>query len=414
MARSNVSWNLTTATPPLPEDGHGAELASAAKALKDPGGLARALEASVREDGPDHPRSIRLGELMGLSLAARGNNEGARVRLAAALAGNERISGELSPDTLRTAMNMGCAWFADGQYRKALPFFKRASEGMNGTPASGSPEALAVRNNLACAMAAAGDPAGAAALLERVAREREGLLGPEHPDTLGSRENLENALRLRGGTTPSGGAPAAEEVEVEEGEGEGAPDAASGMAGLESLSKALRTFLVSPRDSIGESLAAREALGSCLIGTGRLKEPGDQVRKLEKNVLLYGPNHSKTLQAAHTLGIALRLKARFREAAAVLSWALAGRLVTATGQDLRPFQTWRILGLTLADMGETEEAEIHLAQVARGCQMAFGLDHKETVLCLESLADTLELDHKTVEAEKIRDRLRTVRAARSR
>ncbi|MDR1038103.1 MAG: tetratricopeptide repeat protein [Deltaproteobacteria bacterium] len=400
MAHSNISWNLSVVTPHLPSEGPMSEIPQGEDPLADTGRLARALDVSARENGEGHPDSIRLGELMGLSLNARGNRDGARDRLVKALAASERTNGPESPETLRIASNLGCVWAAERQFKRALPLFARAAGGTDGRPDQGGPEALAALNNAACAMAATGDVRGAAGILERVAREREGILGPEHPDTLDSRANLENALALGGGAPPEDAdGPDGGDLEYEE-----------DLAELEALSKKLRSCITARMDTTANDVRnAREALQSYLIGSGRLEGPSDMVRKLEKNMRLYGPDSPKTLRAAELLAVALRQNDLAVMAAALLAFALVGRLkaTRTTGSDQktddpRAFITWKNMAIALTAMGEYDEAERHLEETIRGFLVSFGDLYPETVASRKALADTLDAAGKPEQAARVR------------
>jgi tetratricopeptide (TPR) repeat protein len=237
-----------------------------------------ALEATTRVLGPEDPRTLIAQHNLSMILAGQGDLSGARSIQTQALEASTRLFGSEGPLTLAVQRGFANILYAEEDLAGARKHFEQALKTQTRLLGPQHLETLATLQNLAVTLYVQGDRAGARSHFERALEYLKQLLGPEHPDTLTTQQNLAKALRDLGD-----------------------------LAGARRLGEQVleaRTRLLGPEDpeTLGTRLSVARTL-YCLedyAGARNLEET-----TLEAMTRVLGPEHPDTLTAQKNLAVSL-------------------------------------------------------------------------------------------------------------
>jgi tetratricopeptide (TPR) repeat protein len=157
----------------------------------------RALAASERVLGPDHPATLASVANLAIFLHGKCDNVGAQPLYERALAASERVLGPDHPATLASVANLAVLLDSKCDDAGAQPLYERALESRERVLGPDHPATLASVADLARFLYNKCDDAGAQPLFERALESRERVLGPDHPATLASAEDLGRLLHSK-------------------------------------------------------------------------------------------------------------------------------------------------------------------------------------------------------------------------
>ncbi len=144
-------------------------------------------------------RVASLLNLSGSYLEGRGDATAALPLYQRALEASERVLGKEHPDTLMSVNNLALCLKALGDARAALPLHERVLEARERVLGKEHRDTLISVSNLASCLYALGDAPAALPLCQRALEAHERLLGKEHPLTKIFQKNYEIVLRKAGG-----------------------------------------------------------------------------------------------------------------------------------------------------------------------------------------------------------------------
>lgn len=142
----------------------------------------------------DDPETATLAGWVARHDYERGGYAVARVLRERALEASRRVLGEEHPATLTAMNNLAFTLYAQGELTGARVLQGRVLEAIRRVLGEDHPDTLKAMNNLAATLQAQGELAGARGLLERVLEASRRALGEGHPDTSMSAWNLFNTL----------------------------------------------------------------------------------------------------------------------------------------------------------------------------------------------------------------------------
>ncbi|PWY81718.1 TPR-like protein [Aspergillus sclerotioniger CBS 115572] len=156
--------------------------------------LRRALQATEKGQGPEHPATLANLIRLGGSFFDQGRYQDAEIMHRRALQGSEKILGPVHPCTLSSMVCLGNDLERQGRYKEAETMHRRALRGEVKVYGLEHPGTFSTLNNLNNALLAQGQYKKAARTAQRVLQGTEKVLGPEHPSTLASIRNFGKIL----------------------------------------------------------------------------------------------------------------------------------------------------------------------------------------------------------------------------
>jgi tetratricopeptide (TPR) repeat protein len=158
----------------------------------------RAVEATQRLLGDDHPDTLTARNNLAGTLCAQGELDAAQKLQKTVLEARRRVLGGDHPHTLTVKNNLAGTLYAQGKLIAARELAESVLEGRQRLFGPGHPDTLTARNNLSAIISAQGDPQGVLASDEAVFEESRHLLGEDHSITLMARNNLATTLYTQG------------------------------------------------------------------------------------------------------------------------------------------------------------------------------------------------------------------------
>jgi tetratricopeptide (TPR) repeat protein len=141
----------------------------------------RALEASERVLGPEHPHTLTSVNNLAVLLRSKGDNAGAEPLYRRALEARERVLGPEHPNTLKSVNNLALLLNNKGDHAGAEPLYRRALEAKEKTGQGGQPQFALDLNNHALLLRRLKRFDEAATLLQRAIGIEDRYLPPDHP-----------------------------------------------------------------------------------------------------------------------------------------------------------------------------------------------------------------------------------------
>ena len=160
--------------------------------------LHRALAASRRLLGHDHPSTLTLQNNLADSYERAGNLDQAIPLHEQTLADRHRILGSHHPQTLESRNGLAGVYKTAGKLSRAIPLYERVLADRERKLGSDHPDVIISRHNLAGAYEAAGQVDRAVPLLERARADAARTLGSDHPLTLATHDSLGRAYLAAG------------------------------------------------------------------------------------------------------------------------------------------------------------------------------------------------------------------------
>lgn len=158
----------------------------------------RAVVASTRLHGADHPTTLSSRSALARAYRAAGNPHKAVQLLEAAAASCMRLFGAEHATTLATRTNLARAHRAAGNLQQATQSFEEILRTNSTTLGADHPETLSTCNYLAYTCLCSGDLERAIELYEQSLAGHERAVGTTHPDTLNASNNLAFAYQTAG------------------------------------------------------------------------------------------------------------------------------------------------------------------------------------------------------------------------
>ena len=158
----------------------------------------RALAIDEKAYGPEHPSVATLANNIGQILKARGDLEGALGWTKRALAIGEKVYGPEHPNVATNANNIGTILKAQGDLEGALEWTKRALAIDEKVYGPEHPDVAIDANNIGTILQAQGDLEGALEWTKRALAIDEKVYGPEHPQVAIYANNIGQILKAQG------------------------------------------------------------------------------------------------------------------------------------------------------------------------------------------------------------------------
>jgi tetratricopeptide (TPR) repeat protein len=160
----------------------------------------RALEASERGLGSEHPDTLGKVNDLAFLLQRRGDDAGAETLHRRALEARERVLGPEHIDTFRSLHNLSMIVCGKGNSKEAIRMMDRVLGGYRHLLPADHPNILIAKQDLACYMERDGNTTTAETLFREALAGYEQKLGCDHPDTLRTVNNLAGLLDKIGKT----------------------------------------------------------------------------------------------------------------------------------------------------------------------------------------------------------------------
>jgi tetratricopeptide (TPR) repeat protein/tRNA A-37 threonylcarbamoyl transferase component Bud32 len=320
----------------------------------------REVEIREREQGPDHPETLRARGDLAMALSSNGRADEARALLEATLDGQRRVLPGDSPDVLDTMNRLGAVLEQAGRYDDAVALLRRTLEARRRSLDADDPAAISVARNLANALSAAGEHDEAEPLYLDVIERSRRIAGEEDPNTLSSLTNLAALYH--------------EQERYEDAE------------------PLYREILEIRARTVGtehpQALVARHNLATLLQHQDRLEEAEPLHRQtLEARRRALGETHPHTLLSLQNLSLVCAWLGRDAEAESLMT-----RAVTATRSALGPdhpqtLEALANLGIHHARARRHGEAEPLLAELLAARRRQPGPEGLDLLFCLVDLAN---------------------------
>jgi tetratricopeptide (TPR) repeat protein len=335
----------------------------------------RALEASERALGPEHPSTLSSVHNLAFLLDRTGDYAGAEPLYRRALAGSERVLGPEHPLTLTSVNNLAGLLQSTGDYAGAARLYRRALEARERVLGPEHCDTLTSVSDLALLLARTGDYAGAESLSRRALAARERVLGPEHPDTLTSVSNLAVLLARTGNYT-----------------------------GAEPL---YRRALEASQRVLGpehpSTLSNVHNLASLLFNTGNYAGAEPLCRRaLAASERVLGPEHPDTLTSVNDLAVLLQSTGDYAGAAPLYRRAVEARERVLGPEHPRTLTSVSDLAMLLVRTGDYAGAESLSRRALAVRERVLGPEHPDTLASVQRLADVLGQTGRADEARPLR------------
>jgi len=206
-------------------------------------------------------------------------------------------------------------------------------------------------------------------------RVMEGLMkvhGPDHPATWACYGNMGNALEAQG--------------KYEEAE-------AYHQKALEGQSKHYGP------DELNHVIQTLSDLSTAIMGRGRVAEAERMRRRVvQRYEEVLGPDHPKTINALHNLGMVLDEQGKLHEAVAVLQLALEGREKVLGPEHPDTLRTVNMLGCSCLQLKRVDDAEPLLRRALEFRERVLGPEHPHTLNSWNNMAVVLKREGRNIEA----------------
>jgi len=322
----------------------------------------RALEASERVLGKEHPNTLVYENNLAALLMSKGNYKGAEPLYRRELEVRERVLGKEHPSTLISVSSLATLLYRKGDYKGAEPLYCRALEVRERVLGKEHPNTVSNMNNLAVLLSIKGDYKGAELLFRRALEASERVLGKEHPNTLTYVNTLASLLYRKRDYKAEPLFRRALEVR-ERVLGKEHPDT---LASLDSLARLL--------GSKGDYKGAEPLLR----------------RALEVRERVLGKEHPSTLNSVDSLARRLNSKGDHKGAEPLYRHVLEVRERVLGKEHPDTLNSVNSLALLLNSKGDYNGAEPLLRRKLEVSERVLGKEHPNTLTSVNNLAGVLE------------------------